>query len=139
MSIPFGFGRLIVVADTSRTKTLKLSHLKQESSGEICQVADMIGHLNGCLTINIACDALCTSFIFSIPLPWTQWSFQADTRQREVRSAEQLSALPPGTAASSALWQRGGGRNWHASPLSCVLKSKYSQIHVWQKLNCWSQ
>lgn len=134
MSIPFVFGRLIVVADMSWAKTSKLSHLKQESSGDTCQVADMVGHLNGCLAINIACDVLCTSLIFNIPLPWSWCSFQAGTREREVRSAEQLGALPPGIAASSALWHRGGGRNWYTSPCH-VLRSKYSQIQVWQKLS----
>lgn len=130
MSIPFLFGRLIVVADMSQTKTLKLSHLKQESSGEICQVADMIRHLNGCLAINIACDVLCTSFIFSIPLPWTRCPFQAATRQREVRSAGcsgrnccQLCSLAKGWREELA----------HFTLVMC--STKYSQIQVWQKLS----
>lgn len=58
MSVPFGFVRLIVVSDVSQTEALKLSHLKQKSSGKICQVAGMIGHLNGCLAISTACDVL---------------------------------------------------------------------------------
>lgn len=58
MSVPFGFGRLIVVSDVSQTEALKFSHLKQESSGRICQVAGMIGHLSGALAINTACDVL---------------------------------------------------------------------------------
>lgn len=58
MNVPLVFGRLIVVSDASQTKALELSHLKQKSSGKICQVAVMMGHLNGCLAINIACDVL---------------------------------------------------------------------------------
>lgn len=70
MSIPFVFGRLIVVSDVSQTEAVKLSHLKQESLGKICQVVGMIGHLNGCLAINIACDVLSSfapaSFLISL-------------------------------------------------------------------------
>lgn len=70
MSGPFVFGRLIVVSDVTQTEALKLSHLKQESSGKICQVAGMIRCLNGCLAINIACDVLSSfaqaSFLISL-------------------------------------------------------------------------